>query len=203
MFITIMHGGFWKMEEKNKYNGKEDLQVEKIGGELEGKVIALCVTGGIAAIETPKIARQLRRHGAEVKAYATSNALKFIGEASLEWATEKPVVNELTGLAEHICKEDLVLMAPATLNTINKIFYGIADNSVTSLVASALGMKKPVYLAPSMHMSLYENPVLQENLKKANEYGIKIIEPRFWENKAKIADTRKIVNEIVSYFKEK
>lgn len=181
----------------------EDLQVEKISDELEGKRIALCVTGGIAAIETPKIARQLRRYGAEVRAYTTENALKFIGKMSLEWATQKSVVSELSGLAEHICLEDLVLVAPATLNTINKIFYGIADNCVTSLVASALGMKKPVYIAPTMHGSLYNNLMLQENLKKAETYGIKIIEPRFGENKAKIADTRKIVSEILKYFKEK
>ena len=167
----------------------QDLQVDKIGSELEGRLIALGVTGGIAAIESPKIARHLRRYGADVNCYATPNSLKFIGKASLEWATEKPVVSELTGLAEHICKEDLILVAPATTNTLNKIFNGIADNTVTSLIASALGMKKPVYLAPSMHLSLYNNPMLQENLKKADQYGVKIIEPRFGENKAKQATT--------------
>lgn len=181
----------------------EDLQVDRAGDDLEGRTIAFCITGGIAAIETPKIARHLRRYGAEVKAYATPNALKFIGRASLEWATEKQVVCELSGLAEHICKEDLVLVAPATTNTINKIFYGIADNSVCSLIASALGMKKPVYIVPSMHLSLYENPVLQENLRKADKYRVKIIEPRFGENKAKQASTRKIVSEIINYFREK
>jgi len=184
------------------YNGNEDLQVENIGNDLEGKTIAMCVTGGIAAIETPKIARHLRRYGAEVNCYATENALKFIGRASLEWATEKEVVVELSGLAEHICREDLVLVVPATTNTINKIFSGIADNNVTSLVASAMGMKKPIYLAPSMHLSLYQNPVLEENLGKADGYGIKIIAPRFGENKAKQATTRKVVGEIRKYFKE-
>ena len=64
-------------------------------------------------------------------------------------------------------------------------------------------MKKPVYLAPSMHLSLYNNPMLQENLKKADQYGVKIIEPRFGENKAKQATTMKIVSEIIKYFKEK
>jgi phosphopantothenoylcysteine decarboxylase / phosphopantothenate---cysteine ligase len=190
------------MEEKNKSEKmNEDLQVEKIGNDLEGRTIALCVTGGIAAIETPKIARQLRRYGADVNAYATPSALKFVGEASLEWATGKRVVCELSGLAEHICREDLVLVAPATLNTMNKMFYGIADNCVTSLVASALGMKKPVYVAPTMHISLYNNPMFQENLAKADKYGVKIIEPRFGENKAKIARTQKIVTEVLDYFR--
>jgi phosphopantothenoylcysteine decarboxylase/phosphopantothenate--cysteine ligase len=174
----------------------QDLKVERISELLKGKSIALCITGGIAAIETPKIARHLRRYGAEVKAYTTPSALKFIGKASLEWATEKPVVNELSGLAEHICLEDIVIVAPATLNTINKILLGIADNVVTSLVASALGSQKPVYLAPTMHDSLYKNPFFQENLKKAERYKIKIIQPRFSEGKAKIAKTRDIVNQI-------
>jgi phosphopantothenoylcysteine decarboxylase / phosphopantothenate---cysteine ligase len=181
----------------------DDLKVEMINDELKGRYIGLCVTGGIAAIETPKIARMLRRYGAEVTAYVTPNANKFIGKASLEWATEKAVVEELSGLAEHICKEDLVLVAPATTNTINKMFYGIADNSVTTLLASALGKKVPVYIAPCMHISLYDNPILQENMKKAGNYGVKIIPPRFSESKAKIANTRTIIQEVRDYFKEK
>ena len=190
----------------------EDLQVEKLGNYLEGKKIALCVGGGIAAIESPKIARHLRRYGADVRAYVTNSALKFIGEASLEWSTGKPVVKELSGLAEHICTEDLVLVAPATLNTINKIYAGIADDPVTTLVASALGNNeihnktgneifkpdakfKPIILAPTMHESLYENPFLKNNLEhKLNErVGIKIIEPRIEEHKAKIPKIEDIV----------
>jgi len=164
----------------------QDLQVEKIGDYLENKAIALCVTGGIAAIEAPKIARHLRRYGANVKVYTTPDALKFITKESLEWGSENSVVSELSGKAEHICLEDLVLVAPATLNTINKICAGIADNPVTALVASALGMKKPVYLAPTMHDSLYNNPFLQENLSRVTNYGLHLIEPRHEEGKRKM-----------------
>jgi len=164
----------------------QDHKVDLIGDYLVDKSIALCVTGGIAAIEVPKIARQLARYGANVKVYTTQEALKFVGKAALEWGSNNDVVTELSGRAEHICLEDLVLVAPATLNTINKIYAGIADNPVTALVASALGQKKPVYLAPTMHESLYNNPFLQENLKKAGEYGLNIIEPRFGEGKAKM-----------------
>ncbi|MDD5192101.1 MAG: flavoprotein [Candidatus Nanoarchaeia archaeon] len=181
----------------------QDLQVERIGNQLENYSVALCVTGGIAAIESPKIARHLRRYGADVKVYTTPLALDFVGEASLQWGSGNSVVTKLTGNAEHICLEDIVLVAPATLNTINKIFLGIADNPVTTLIASALGSKIPVYLAPTMHISLYNNPIFQENLQKAEKYGLKIIEPRFGENKAKIANTRAIVQEILNYFGEK
>ncbi len=199
----------------------QDLQVERLGNYLEGKKIALCVSGGIAAIETPKIARHLRRYGADVRAYVTNSALKFIGEASLEWATGKSVVKELSGLAEHICTEDAILVAPATLNTINKIYSGIADDPVTTLVASALGNNKmyrnetpsdcfptdkefkDIILAPTMHESLYNNPFLQKNLDdqskeyhKSNQYyGINVLKPRLEENKAKIPKIEDIVAE--------
>lgn len=189
----------------------QDLQVEKLGNYLEGKKIALCVGGGIAAIESPKIARHLRRYGADVRAYVTNSALKFIGETSLEWATGKSVVKELSGLAEHICSEDVVLVAPATLNTINKIYSGIADDLVTTLIASAIGqnaiswkendmfftdvVEKPIILAPTMHESLYYNPFLQKNLEnKLNaDYGIHLITPRLEERKAKIPKVEDIV----------
>lgn len=174
----------------------EDLQVERLGNYLEGKKIALCVGGGIAAIETPKIARHLRRYGAEVKAYVTPQVYEFVGKASLEWGTGQEVVDRLSGLAEHICLEDLVLVAPATLNTTNKIFTGIADNAVTTLISSALGMKKPIYLAPTMHESMYNNPFLQKNLHNAGEYNIKIIPPRREEHKAKMPRIDTIIAEV-------
>jgi len=178
----------------------KDLKVERVGSELDGYSIALAVTGGIAAIATPMVARELRRYGADVNAYVTPSALKFIGRASLEWATEKEVVCELTGLAEHIAREDLVLVVPATMNTFNKVMNGIADNNVTSLVASALGQRKPVYMAPTMHESLYQNPFFQENLRRAEDYGVRIIEPMFEEGKAKIPKTKDIVRYVIDYF---
>ena len=174
----------------------EDLQVEQLDNYLAGKNIALCVTGGIAAIETPKIARHLRRYGAEVHAYATHTAFQFVGKAALEWGTGKPVVSKLSGLAEHICLEDLVLIAPATYNVINSIVGGIADSAVTTLVASALGKKVPILIAPTMHESMYQNPILQENLKRAEQYGITIIPPRIGEGKAKIPSTPTLVDAV-------
>ncbi len=176
----------------------KDLKVDIVGDYLKDRSIALCITGGIAAIETPKIARQLRRYGAAVKAYMTPSAQKFITPLPLEWATEQDVVSALSGRAEHICMEDAVVIAPATLNTINKITQGFADNVVTTLVASALGQGKPVYVAPTMHESLYENPVFQENLEKSKEYGMTIIPPRISEGKAKIPKLDTLVAKIVN-----
>jgi phosphopantothenoylcysteine decarboxylase/phosphopantothenate--cysteine ligase len=101
-------------------------------------------------------------------------------------------------MAEHICMHDVVVVAPATLNTFNKIMLGIADNPVTTLIASALGKKVPVYVAPTMHGSLYENPIFQRNLSEAAKYGIKVIEPRFSEGKAKMPRIEKIVNVVLN-----
>ncbi|MGV8086327.1 MAG: bifunctional phosphopantothenoylcysteine decarboxylase/phosphopantothenate--cysteine ligase CoaBC [Candidatus Woesearchaeota archaeon] len=185
-------------ENTDKINANKniDLQVDNIDNYLEGKNIALAITGGIAAIETPKIARHLRRYGANVTAYMTPESHKFIGKASLEWATEKRVVDELSGLAEHICREDLVLIAPATANTISKITNGIADNTVTTLTASALGQKKPVMVAPCMHDSLYNNPFFIKNINELSQH-VDIIAPRFEEGKAKIAGLETIVGQVI------
>jgi len=172
-----------------------DTKTHQKTNHLEGKTIALCVTGGIAAIETPKLARELRRHGANVKAYMTEEAQKFIGAAALEWATENEVATKLTGKAEHICLEDLVLVAPATANTISKITNGISDNIVTTLIASAIGQKKPVYLAPAFHKSLGDNPLLVENISKLMKHDVKIIGPRDEEGKYKLARIDYIVAE--------
>ena len=178
----------------------DDTQVERIGDNLEGKSIALCVSSGIAAIEAPKLARHLRRYGAQVHAYVSPVVYNFVGKAALEWGTGQPVIDKLSGLAEHICIDDLVLVAPATLNTINKIFSGIADNPVTTLIASALGKKTPVYVAPTMHLSMYNNPFLQKNLTQAANYGVHVIAPRISEGKAKMPKIDQIVQEIRDYY---
>jgi phosphopantothenoylcysteine decarboxylase/phosphopantothenate--cysteine ligase len=101
----------------------------------------------------------------------------------------------LSGLAEHICREDLVLVAPATLNTFSKIYAGFADNVPTTLVASALGMNKPVLYAPTMHDSLWQNPVLQQNLQTEIPY-LRMIEPRVGEGKRKMPRIESIVAEV-------
>lgn len=174
----------------------DDIKVEKISEHLKDKSVALCVTGGIASIESVKIARMLRRHGADVKAYMTDSAQKFIGVASLEWATGNEVVTKLSGRSEHISLEDLVLVAPATANTISKVSNGIADNAVTTLISSALGKGKPVYFAPAFHKSLGDNPIFVDNLSKLLKYS-KVIDPRDSEGKYKLAKLDDIIAETV------
>ena len=162
--------------------------------KLEGKKIVLGVTGSIAAVETVKLARELRRRGAEVIAVMSKAARKIVHPYALEFATQNKVVTEITGKVEHVKYlglegyADLYLIAPSTANTISKIANGIDDTTVTTMATTALGSKKPIVIVPAMHGGMYENKAVKENLEKLEELGIEIVSPKFEENKAKFPD---------------
>jgi len=94
---------------------------------MKNKTIVLAVCGSVAATETPKLARELRRHGLDVSCVMSEAAKKIINPNVLEWASEKEVITEITGKTEHVrlCgaggEADLLLICPATSNTISKI----------------------------------------------------------------------------------
>jgi len=170
------------------------------GTQLSGKKIALLVSSSVAAFKVPEIARELMRHGADVYAVISPSTEKMIGSDLLEWATGNPVVRELTGKLEHIAlagkssgHADLVLIAPATANTIGKLASGIDDTPVTTVAATAIGSKLPVLIAPAMHEPLYDHPIAQENIARLKKIGVEFVEPEIIEGKAKIASTAKIV----------
>lgn len=168
---------------------------------LLDKKITLCVTGSVACVRVPELARELIRHGAEVTAVMSENAQKLIGTALLEWATERKVVTELSGSIEHVglgAYSDLVLVCPVTANTISKIACGIDDTPVTSTVSCALGAGVPVVLVPAMHSSMYDHPVVKENLEKLRRIGVEVIEPHIEEGKAKIAENDQIVERVIA-----
>ena len=175
------------------------------GKELKGKRIALCLTGSVAAVQSPEIARVLMRHGAEVFAVMSPMAGKIIHPYLMEWATGNEVVTELTGkiehvalVGEHVLRVDLVLVAPATANTISKIACGIDDTSVTSIVSTALGSNCPVVIVPAMHESMFNHPVLARNISALKAIGVEFVGPRIEERKAKIAETREILDAVTS-----
>ena len=116
----------------------------------------------------------------------------------MEWATGNIVITELTGKIEHVAlagdhpqKADLVLVAPATANTISKIACGIDDTTVTSVVSTALGSCIPIIIVPAMHATMYHHPILAENIRKLQALGFEFIGPRVEEGKAKIARTER------------
>ncbi len=175
------------------------------GRELTGKKIALLVTSSVASFKAPEIARELMRHGADVHAVITHATEKMIGADLLEWATGNPVVRELTGKLEHITlggksqgHADLVLISPATANTIGKLASGIDDTPVTTVAATAIGSKIPLIIAPAMHEPLYDHPIVQENLARLKHIGVEFVEPEIIEGKAKIASTEKILRAVIA-----
>lgn len=170
------------------------------GSELARRKIALLVSSSVASFKTPEIARELMRHGADVYVVISPATEKMVGADLLEWATGNPVVKELTGKLEHIAlagnsstRVDLVLISPATANTIGKLASGIDDTPVTTVAATAIGSKIPVLIAPAMHEPLYDHPIVQENIERLKRIGVEFIEPEIVEGKAKIASTEKIV----------
>ncbi len=174
-----------------------DLFVAMKSEVLQGLRLTLCGGGGIAAIELPKVARELRRHGAQVRFFVTENCLRFVGREALEWASEQPVIVNPTGFAEHICHDDAVIIMPTTADLIGKIEHGICSDGVTTLVQSALGGNIPVILCPTMHGSLAASPIVRQNRKAlADREGIFFVAPRVEEGKEKVPPVGELVNEI-------
>ncbi|KXB07133.1 hypothetical protein AKJ51_01925 [candidate division MSBL1 archaeon SCGC-AAA382A20] len=176
------------------------------GRELEGENIAICATGSVAVIRVPKLARTLMRHGADVRVIMSEMAARMVGPDLLHWATGNPVITELTGEIEHVEVAewaDLVLVAPATANTIGKVANGIDDTPPTSVVSVAQGLDKGIIVAPAMHESMYSHGIINENISRLKDLGFQIIEPDFEEGKAKIPSVREMAGLVMNFFRAK
>ena len=161
---------------------------------LSGKTIVLGITGSVSAVESFRIARLLKERGAKVIAVLTQNALDFVTPKSLKFACDDVLTD--FEQAEHVKllglngEADLLLIAPATANTISKIANGIADTNVTLMTLTALGSKKPVIVAPAMHLGMYR--AVEENLEKLTRLGVEIMKPDFEGVKAKLPKPERI-----------
>ena len=169
-----------------------DRAVALEGADLQGRRIALMVTGGIAAMRAPMLARALRRQGADVVAFASTQALRYVGEDALAWATTHDVVTHLSAQAEHLSDAspfDAYLVAPASYNTINKMALGIADTPLLSTLASALGRlehgRSEVLVAPTMHGSMH-NRILTDNMRQLRHLGVTLVPPMQSDGKNKL-----------------
>lgn len=176
-------------------SGMGDHDVPRASDRLAGRRIALLVTGGIAAMKTPEVARGLRRHGAQVVAFASEDALRYVAREALEWATLGPVVGALTWAAEHLSDSapfDAYLVAPATHSTIAKMAHGIGDTVVTSALISALGRmeqgRTKVLVAPTMHGTMH-NAQLVDNARRLAAQGVRFVTPRDAYGKHNLPDT--------------
>lgn len=175
----------------------EEIYCEK-STKLRGKTIVMGITGSIAATECFATIRELIRHGAEVRTVVTKEALKLVTPDALEFASGHRPVIDLTGGTEHIAmmgarSADLLLIYPATANTVSKIACGIDDTPVTSMATVAVGAGIPIAIAPAMHDSMYRNPAVADNIEKLRSWGIHIIGPRSDGVRAKVASREEVI----------
>lgn len=149
---------------------------------LKGKTILLGVTGSIAAYKIANLASMLVKKHADVHVLMTENAANFINPITFETLTSNKCLidtfdRNFQFQVEHVSiakKADLVLVAPASANVIGKLAHGIADDMLTTTVMACRCKK---LIAPAMNTNMYENPVVQDNLKALEHYGMEIISP--------------------------
>lgn len=171
---------------------------------LSGKTILLGITGGIAAYKMCELIRMYKRANANVLVVCTPNALNFVTKLTLQNLSQNDVAVEEFDVKdfkpEHISyadSADIMVIAPATANTISKIATGVCDNLLTSI---ACAFTKPVIIAPAMNCNMWENPVLQENLHKLHS---EILEPESgflacgYEGKGRLCSLDKIFDKTV------
>jgi len=160
---------------------------------LSGVNVALGITGSIAAVKTVELAHELRRRGAEVRGVLTGGATGIVHPWAVEFATGRDAVTEITGAVEHVelCGADgwadVLLIAPATANTVGKIAAAIDDTPVTTCATTALGAGVPVVIAPAMHEPMYDHPGVLDAIDAVESWGVPFVPPRIEEGKAKIA----------------
>jgi phosphopantothenoylcysteine decarboxylase/phosphopantothenate--cysteine ligase len=169
---------------------------------LEGVNVALGVAGSIAAVKTVELAHELRRQGAAVRGVMTPAAEGIIHPWALEYATDNDVVTEITGAVEHVelCGRegwaDVLLVAPATANTVGKMAAAVDDTPVTTCATTAFGAGVPVVVVPAMHEPMYDHPGVLDALDRLAEWDVGFADPRIEEGKAKIAAEEAIVTEV-------
>ncbi len=180
---------------------------------LTGKTILVGITGGIAAYKICELIRMYKRANANVRVVCTKNALNFVTKLTLQNLSQNDVGVEEFSIddfkPEHISfadEADIMVIAPATANTISKIATGVCDNLLTSI---ACAFRKPVIIAPAMNCNMWDNPIVQENLNKLH---YTILEPESgylacgYDGKGRLCSLDKIFDktvEILNYKKLK
>ncbi len=172
---------------------------------LRGKNILLGVTGSIAAYKSVDLARRLVDEGASVTVIMTESACRFVSPLTFESVLSKPVYTNLfDGYIRHIGLVKgfhLLMIAPATANTINKLGCGIADNLLSTL---CLAYEGPTLIVPAMNTRMYNNPVVKKNIKGLGKRGVKFIGPETGdlacgeEGPGRMAETRDIIEAVKS-----
>ncbi len=178
---------------------------------LKGKNIILGVTGGIAVYKSADLVSRLVKQHANVEVIMTEAATKFVTPLTFQTMSVNKVHTEMFGLVsdfdvEHVSlaqKADIILIAPATANTIGKIANGIADNLLTTTVMAS---KAKVIYAPAMNTNMYNNPIFQENMNKLKNLGHEFIKTGVGRlacgdyGEGKMAEPSEIVEYVINSF---
>lgn len=143
---------------------------------LEGKKVVVGVCGGIAAYKVVEVVSRLKKLNADVNVIMTENAVKFVTPLTFQSISHNPVVTDMFDEPkqwdiQHISlatKADIIVVAPATANIIGKVANGIADDMLSTTIMAS---KAPVVFVPAMNTNMYENPIVQDNIKKLSQRG--------------------------------
>jgi phosphopantothenoylcysteine decarboxylase/phosphopantothenate--cysteine ligase len=170
-----------------------DLHVQSLADALKDVKVDLIVCGSIGAVESVRFIRSLRRLGAHVVPWLTAGGEQFITPLSLEWAADHVIRSQFSGTESHIATGDVCMIAPASANFLQKISQGTTDTPAAALVASYLGAKKPVFILPNMHESLWNSPGVKENLERVKRWGV-ILAAREEEGKQKFPEPKTLAD---------
>ena len=181
---------------------------------LTDKKILLIICGGIAAYKSLEIIRGLKKINFKVKTILTKSAKNFVTPLSITSLSKEKVYEDIFSIEnesemDHISLSrwaDLIIVCPATANTISKLSSGTSDDLASTVM---LASNKDIYLAPAMNVRMWEHPSTKENLSKLKNYGYKIIGPDIGEmacgeyGEGKMTEPNEIIKEIQSYFNNK
>ena len=178
------------------------------------RTVVLGVTGGIACYKAVELVRLLVKNGFKVQVIMTRGAMEFVTPLTFQTLSGNPVATETFSLTQeseigHINladSADLLVIAPATANVIGKLASGIADDLLTTVL---MATQAPVLLAPAMNIHMYENVIVQENLRKLRRVGYHIMDPAEgylacgYDGKGRLPDPEKISDEIERLLRKK
>jgi phosphopantothenoylcysteine decarboxylase/phosphopantothenate--cysteine ligase len=194
--------------DKKKISWKKDHPsldiVNSSGVELSGKKIVLCVAGSVAAYKAIELARLLMRHGADVTCVTSSAVTKLVKPDYFKWATGNEVITKLTGELEHIRladynQADLIVVYPATANTLGKLANGIDDTPVSTVLTVGFGSKIPILLCLAMHASMYDNVAVKKNIEFLKN-KIDFQKPQMIEGKVKAPEPEDVLDHILKKY---
>lgn len=181
---------------------------------LKGKTIILGVTGGIAVYKAADLVSKLKKQNANVEVIMTDAATEFVNPLTFQTMSNNPVHTSMFNKidkfdVEHISlakKADMILVAPATANTIGKVSNGLADNLLTTVIMAS---HAKIVFAPAMNTEMYNNPIHQENMNKLRRLGYEFIQPGIGllacgdYGAGKMAEPADIVEYVIESFVEK